>query len=144
MRRAIAFQRWAIFIVCKGVWSGLYFKLSKAGFSTTGCLTKTKEPSLPYQRSIAGTITFGFMLFQRVSAWSETRTASSNIWTRITDSIFCVYTAQSAHLFIVRRKKDSWIHTNRKGISNEKGVLGTKNSLFHDLNSGHRAYFFRR
>ena len=55
------------------------FKWSKAGFhskfsfSKTGCLTKTKEPSRPYNLPITG----GFMPFPRALMQSETQTASS-------------------------------------------------------------------
>ena len=40
-------------------------------FSKTGFLTKTKEPSMPYNLSIAEVWTDGFMPFLRTLMWSE-------------------------------------------------------------------------
>ena len=56
-----------------------------------GCLTKEKEPSLPYYLPIAeGRIT-GFMPFPRLLVLCEIQSALSRIWTRDVESIFFDY-----------------------------------------------------
>ena len=70
------------------------FKWSTAGsnsvfsFSQISCLTKAKEPSLPYYLPIAGEKTDGFLFFQRSLAGSETQIVSSRIWTLVVNSIY--------------------------------------------------------
>ena len=49
---------------------------------------KTKELSVPNYLPIAGERTDGFVPFSRALERSETQTASSRIWTRVTDSIY--------------------------------------------------------
>ena len=55
--------------------------------SWTGCLANSKEPSLPYYLSIARERRDGFMHFPKALAQSEIQTASTRIWTQVTDSI---------------------------------------------------------
>ena len=77
-------------------WKGCDLKLisnqSKTGLNSefffwTGCLTKAKEPSLPYYLLIATGMIHEFMPFPRTLAQSETQTALSRIWTRIANLI---------------------------------------------------------
>ena len=63
--------------------AGLNLQFSNCQFC---CLTKAKEPSLPYYFSITGRRD-GFMTFLRTLVWSVTQTASSRIWTQVSDSI---------------------------------------------------------
>ncbi len=58
---------------------------SEFSFSWTGCQTKAKEHSLPYYLLIAGGRQMDSSL--RVLAQNEMWTASSRIWTQVTDSI---------------------------------------------------------
>ena len=53
-------------------------------FSLTGCLTRAKEPSLPY---IYGERIIGFIPFSRVFVLFEMKSASSRVWTRVVVSI---------------------------------------------------------
>ena len=54
----------------------------------TSCLTKAKEPSLPYYLFVAdGERKDGFIPFLRAMAQDETHIALSRVWTRLTDSI---------------------------------------------------------
>ena len=70
----------------------LIFNRTTAGLNSeftflTVCLTKAKEPSLSYYLSITSWKTDGSMPSLRTLARRETQTASSMIWTRVTDSI---------------------------------------------------------
>ena len=56
-------------------------------FSWTGCLTKTKEPILPYYLHIPRERIIGFKLFSRVLVLCEMESAASRIWTLVTVSI---------------------------------------------------------
>ena len=68
------------------------FKPSTAGlnsefsFSLTGCQTKAKEPSLPYNITMAGERIDGFMPFLKALAQSQMQTNSSWIWTQVANS----------------------------------------------------------
>ena len=53
----------------------------------TGCLTKNREVSIPYNLSSARERIDGFMPFPRISAQSERQMASSRVWTQVADSI---------------------------------------------------------
>ena len=74
---------------------GQFFKRSLTGlnsefsFSSTSCLTKTEEPSLPYYLLIAGWRIFGFIPFPRVLVLREMQSVRSWIWTRVAVSISC-------------------------------------------------------
>ena len=57
---------------------------SKISFTLTCCLTKTKEPNLSHYLPITGR---RFMPFSRALAPSETQTALSRNWTRVTVTI---------------------------------------------------------
>ena len=69
------------------------FKQYKAGlnsefsFSRTDCLTETKEYRPPYYLLIGRERMDEFMPFPTVLVWSEMQTASSRIWTQVTDPI---------------------------------------------------------
>ena len=56
--------------------------------SKTGCHTKINEPSLPRYLSIAGERTVGFIPSLRLLVQCEIQTALSQVWTRVTVSIF--------------------------------------------------------
>ena len=60
---------------------------SEFSFSSTSCLTKAEEPSLPYYLPIAGGRIIGFIPFPRVLVLCEMQFVSSRIWTRVTVSI---------------------------------------------------------
>ena len=60
---------------------------SEFSFSLTVCLTKVKEPSLPYYLRIAGGRIIGFIPFPKVLALCEMQTVSSRIWTQVAVSI---------------------------------------------------------
>ena len=57
---------------------------SKVGFRN---LIKASKPKLPNYLSIAGRKTNRFMIFSKVLERYKTQTASSRIWTQVTDSI---------------------------------------------------------
>ena len=59
------------------------FLNSHFSFSKTGCHTNVKEPSLPYDLSLAGWRILGFISFQRVLALYERQNASYWIWTLV-------------------------------------------------------------
>ena len=61
---------------------------SEFSFSSTSCLTKAEEPSLPYYLPIAGGRIIGFIPFPRVLEICDMQSFSSRIWTRIAVSIF--------------------------------------------------------
>ena len=79
------------------VWAGCdtrsIFKRSLTGlnsefsFSSTSCLTKAEEPSLPYCLPIAGGRIIGFIPFPRVLVLCEIQLFSTRIWTRVAVSI---------------------------------------------------------
>ena len=56
-------------------------------FEFIGWCTKSKEPILPYNLSIAVWRTNGFMPFSKALAQSEMQTASSRLWTLVYVSI---------------------------------------------------------
>ena len=60
---------------------------SELSFSSTSCLTKAEEPSLPYYLPIAGGRIIGFIPFPRVLVLCEMQPVSSRIWTRVAASI---------------------------------------------------------
>ena len=60
---------------------------SEFSFSKTSCLTKAKEPSLPYYLPIAGGWIIGFIPFPRILVLCEMQSVSSRIWTRVAVSI---------------------------------------------------------
>ena len=62
---------------------------SKYSFSSTSCLTKAEEPSLPYYLPIAGGRIFVFIPFPRVLVLCEMQSVSSRIWTRV--AVFISY-----------------------------------------------------
>ena len=66
-----------------------FFKRSLTGlnskFSFSYCLTKTKEPSLPYYLPISGGKLIGFIPFPVVLVLFEMQSISSWIWTRVDD-----------------------------------------------------------
>ena len=61
--------------------------ISEFSFSSTSCLTKAEEPSLPYYLPIAGGRIIGFIPFPRVLVLCEMQSISSRIWTRVAVSI---------------------------------------------------------
>ena len=78
-------------------WVGSYtrsiFQQSTAGLNSKftfyiGCLTKAKETSLIYYFSRTGGRTDGFIPLARAFTQSEMQTASSRIWTWVTNLIF--------------------------------------------------------
>ena len=77
------------------IWHKVIFKRSLTGlksefsFSLTSCLTKAKEPSLPYYLPIAGGRIIGFIPFPRVLVLCEMQSVSSRIWTRV--AVFISY-----------------------------------------------------
>ena len=58
-------------------------------FSSTSCLTKAEEPTLPYYLPIAGGRIIGFIPFPRVLVLCEMQSVSSRIWTRVAVFISC-------------------------------------------------------
>ena len=62
---------------------------SEFSFSSTSCLTKAEEPSLPYYLPIAGGRINGFILFPRVLVLCEIQSVRSRIWTRVAVSTSC-------------------------------------------------------
>ena len=60
---------------------------SEFSFSSTSCLTKAEEPSLPYYLPIAGGRIIGFIPFPRVLVLCEMQSVSFRIWTRVAVSI---------------------------------------------------------
>ena len=71
-------------LIFKRILTGLNSEFS---FSSTGCHTKAKEPSLLYYFPIAGGRIIGQIPFQRVLALCEMKTVLSSIWTHVTVSI---------------------------------------------------------
>ena len=63
---------------------------SEISFSKTGCLTKAKEPSLPYYLPLAGRRIIRFIPFPRVLVQCEMQSASSRIWTWCVCVCVCV------------------------------------------------------
>ena len=61
---------------------------SQFSFSYTGCLTKAKEPSLPYYLPADGGKIIAYIPFPKLLTLCEMQTASTVIWTRVTVSIF--------------------------------------------------------
>ena len=73
---------------------GQFFKQSLTGLNSefsflTSCLTKAKEPNLPYYWPIAGRRIIGFIPFQRVLVLCEMQPVSSRIWTPVAMSTSC-------------------------------------------------------
>ena len=62
---------------------------SEFSFSSTSCLNRAEEPSLPYYLPIAGRRIFGFIPFPRVLVLCEMQSVSSRIWTRV--AVFISY-----------------------------------------------------
>ena len=56
-------------------------------FSSTGCLTKAKEPCLPYYLKIGKVRTDGFLPFLEALVQNEMQGDSSRIWTQVTNSL---------------------------------------------------------
>ena len=56
---------------------------SEFSFSSTSCLTKAEEPSLPYYLPIAGGMIIWFIPFPKVLVLCEMQSVSSRIWTRV-------------------------------------------------------------
>ena len=70
-------------VVFKQREASLYLKFS---FSLISCLTKAEKTSLPYYLPITRRTRVGFILFPRLLAWTDMRSASSKIWTRVISS----------------------------------------------------------
>ena len=93
-----------------------FFKRSLTGlnsefsFSETSCLTKAKEPSLPYYLPIAGGRIIGFIPFPRVLVLCEMQSVSSRIWTCVAMSI----SYDDNHYTTGTSKK--WVYPLQKGI----------------------------
>ena len=56
-------------------------------FSYTSCLSKAKEPSLPYYLPITGGRIFGSIPFPRVLVLCEMQSVLSRVWSRVAVSI---------------------------------------------------------
>ena len=99
---------------------------SEFSFSSTSCLTKAEEPSLPYYLPVAGGRIIGFIPFPRVLVLCEMQSVSSRIWTHVAVSISYDdnhYTTGTSRMCICicRGVKNS---TTRKG-----GVLSTSDNV---------------
>ena len=70
--------------IFKRIFTGLDSEFS---FSSTSCLPKAVEPSLPYYLPIAGGRIIGFIPFPRVLVQCEMQLAWSRIWTRVVVSL---------------------------------------------------------
>ena len=72
-----------------GVLTGLN---SEYSFSLTGCLTKAKKPSLPYNQPITGERIIGFILFPRVLVLCEMQSELMRVslcWSTNSDVSMC-------------------------------------------------------
>ena len=103
---------------------------SEFSFSSTSCLTKAEEPSLPYYLHIAGGRIIGLIPFPRVLVLCEMQSVSSKIWTRVAVSI---------------SYDDNYYTTGTNSVSIYVTVYqGQRDKLFSplDIDSNKRFYIF--
>ena len=91
---------------------------SEFSFILTGCPAKVKERNLPYYLHIAEERTDGFMPFPIILEQSERQTASSRIWTLVTNSKY----NDTKHTLLY--------FSNKKVLSNVPPTEGERNKWY--------------
>ena len=124
---------------------------SEFSFSSTSCLTKAEEHSLPYYLPIAGGRIIGFIPFPRVLVLCEMQSVSSRIWARVAVYISYDdnhYTTGTSNSIIIKQtvhrrtwKYASFILSKQPGEINFEETIGILKINFRDRTSLFNAWW---